>query len=255
MPIQIDRSNDEGRIALLAEGLPPGVRLEGADIPEGAEGALVTIQRGNAAAGAVITRWRGRGADGEERTVAIKGPSAGTAAAVAGVRDCPVSKCRENRRFENRLARSCQQMPAWCQPGGLLLPVKVTKPAGNSVARLTLVTSQLRPSLPNGLPDPQQVLRIAAPVELPAMATDGELSVVVPPVLFAPVYDLTVQAELLTADKQKVLAVAYTPVRRMAVKHQVVVSLDRPGRIETTASPTMATTVKLTGQDRTPAKV
>jgi hypothetical protein len=247
LPIQIERVNYEGRIELLAEGLPPGVHLEGADVPEGADGALVTIRRGTAAAGAVITRWRGRTPDGEERTVAIKGhpqerlqPWLATEIALSAS-DLKTADLKIDWRG---LPADASMVPA----GKLLLPVKVTKPAGNSVVRLTLLTSQLRPSLPNGLPDPQQVLRIAAPVELPAMATDGELSVVVPPVLFAPVYDLMVQAELLTADKQKVLTVVSTPVRRMAVKHQIVVNLDGSARIETTASPTMATTVKVTGK-------
>jgi len=112
---------------------------------------------------------------------------------------------------------------------------------------LTLLTSQLRPIL-NGVTDPAQSLRLEKPVELPATATDGELSVLVPPLLPAPVYDVSVVAELLAADKKTVLAVAYAPVRRMTVRHQVVVRLDGPARIEALVDPKTATTVKVTGQ-------
>ncbi len=256
VPILIERGGYEGRVDLSAEGLPAGVRLEGADIPEGADGALVTVQRGEAAAGALITHWRGRSADGAERPVAIKGhplerlqPWLATEMAVS----VSAVKTADFQIDWRGLPADAGLLPA----GKLALPVKVTKPAGNSVVRLTLLTSQFRPLLPTGQTDPNQALRIAAPVELPAVAaggsatpvvTDGELSVVVPAVLFAPVYDVTVQAELLTADKRTVLAVAYAPVRRMAVRHQVVVSLDGSARLETTLNPTMAVTVKLTGK-------
>src|SRR5262249_58488684 len=53
----------------------------------------------------------------------------------------------------------------------LALPVKVTKPAGNAIVRLTLMTSQLRP-LVNGATDPNQSLRLEKPVELPATPAD-----------------------------------------------------------------------------------
>ncbi len=247
LPIKIDRGNQEGRIDIVAEGLPPGVRLEGADIPEGADGALVTVQRGEAAAGALITHWRGRSADGEEATVAIKGhplerlqPWLATEMAL-----CTSSVKGPDLQIDWRgLPADAGIVPAW----KLAFKVKVTRPAGKEVVRLTLLTSQFRPLLSTGLTDPQQSLRIAAPVELPATATDGELSVIVPPLLLSPVYDITVQAELLSADKRTVLAVAYAPVRRMTVRHQVIVSLDGPARIETTLDPKMAVTVKLIGK-------
>ncbi len=246
VPVLIDRGGYEGRVDLSAAGLPGGVRLEGADIPEGADGALVTVQRGEAVPGAVITRWRGRTTDGEEGAVTIKGhplerlqPWLATEIALATT----TAKAADFQIDWRGLPADASLVPA----GKLVLPVKVMKPAGNNVVRLTLLTSQLRPLL-NGVTDPAQSLRIAAPVELPAAATDGELSVLVPALPAAPVYDVTVQAELLTADKKTVLAVAYAPVRRMVVRHQILVKLDGPAHIETTLDPTTATTVKLTGQ-------
>jgi hypothetical protein len=247
IPVLIDRSGGyEGRITLSAEGLPAGVRLEGADIPDGADGALVVVQRGDAPAGAVISRWRGRAPDGDERSVTTKGhslerlqPWLATEIAVFVSQDLKTE-------FEidwRGLPADAGLVPA----SKLTLPAKVTKPAGNGVVRLTLMSSQLRPIV-NGATDPNQSLRLEKPVEIAANATDGDLTVLVPPVPVAPVYDVTVQAELLTADKKTVLAVAYAPVRRMTVRHQVVVTLDGPNRVETTLDPKTGATVKFQGK-------
>jgi hypothetical protein len=62
-------------------------------------------------------------------------------------------------------------------------------------------------------------------------ASDGEVVALVPVELAAPVYDVTVQAELLDPAK-KVLATAFAPVRRMAVRMPILVKLDGPSRIE-----------------------
>src|SRR5262249_2585406 len=97
------------------------------------------------------------------------------------------------------------------------LPVRVRRPAGSGVVRLTLFTSQLRP-VANGQTDEQQSLRLEKPVELPAAAADADPTLLVPPRLPAPVYDVTLRAELVTPDKTKVLATASAPVRRMAVR-------------------------------------
>jgi hypothetical protein len=246
IPVLIERGGYEGRVELSAEGLPAGVRLEGADIPEGADGALVTVQRGAAATGAVITHWHGRAADGEERAVTIKGhplerlqPWLATELALAAT----TAKAADLQIDWRGLPADAGLVPASKLP----LPVKVTKPAGNGVVRLSLLTSR-RPPLVNGQPDPNQSLRLEKPVELPAAATDGNLTVLVPPQLPGPVYDVTVEAELLAPDKKTVLAVAYAPVRRMVVRHQVVVRLDGPNRIESVVDPRKGATVKLQGQ-------
>ena len=98
--------------------------------------------------------------------------------------------------------------------GKLALPVKLTRPKILPSVRLTLLTSQL-PPLVNNQPDPNKALRQEKPVELAANAVDGEVTLLVPPELAAPGYDVTVQAELLGADKRTVLATAYAPVKRL----------------------------------------
>lgn len=246
VPVLIDRAGFEGSVEITAEGLPAGSRLEGNTIPEGADGALVTIQRGNAAGGAVVTRWTGRAAGDEARTLTIKGhplerlqPWLATELALATIN----AKAGDFQIDWRGLPADAGLVPA----GKLQLPVKVTKPAGgNGAVRLTLLTSQSRPVV-NGQLDPNQSLRLEKPVELAAAATDGDLTVLVPPLLPAPVYDVTVQAELLSADKRTVLAVATAPVRRMTVNHQVVVRLEGSTRLETTLDPQKGATVKVSG--------
>ncbi len=245
VPVLIDRAGYEGRVELSAEGLPAGVRLEGADIPEGADGALVTVQRGDSANGAVITRWLGRTAEGEDRPVTIK--------------DHPLERLQPWLATELALATTAAKgsdfqvdwrgLPAdagLVPASKLTLPVKVTKPAGSGAVRLTLLTSQVRPIV-NGRLDPNQTLRLEKAVELPAASTDGNLVLLVPPQPVSPVYDVTVLAELLAPDK-KTLQTAYAPVRRMTVRHQVVVRLAGPSRIETTPNPKTGATVKVEGQ-------
>jgi hypothetical protein len=114
------------------------------------------------------------------------------------------------------------------------------------VVRLTLLTSQ-RPPVVNGQTDPQQAIRLEKPVELPAAATDGNLTLLVPPRLPAPVYDVTVRAELLSPDKTTVQATAYAPVRRMAMRLPLFIRLEGPARIEVALASKSPTTVKLQG--------
>src|SRR5262249_22243271 len=99
----------------------------------------------------------------------------------------------------------------------------------------------------NNQPDPNKSLRQEKPVELPVKVADGEIAIIVPAELASPVYDVTVQAELLDPAK-KTLATAYAPVKRMAVRMPLVVKLDGPNRIETAFDPKKGATLKLQGK-------
>jgi hypothetical protein len=246
VPVLIERRGYLGRIVLSAEGLPPGVTLEGAEIPPGADGALVTVRRSESAGGdAVITRWRGRADGGEEREVILRGtplqrlqPWLATELAVAPTN----GKAADFRIDWRNLPADAGIVPA----RKLALPVKVTRTDAKSPVRLTLVTSQV-PPLVNNQPDPNRLLRPEKPVELAANANEGEVSVLVPPQLDADVYDVTVQAELLAPDRRTVLATAHAPVRRLPVRQPLVVRLDGPARIEAKRDPKTGVTFEIKG--------
>src|SRR4029078_48764 len=106
----------------------------------------------------------------------------------------------------------------------LALPLKVIQPGGKTTVKLTPLTSQA-PPLVNNQPDANKTLRQEKAVELAANATSGELTVLVPAELSSPAYGVTVQAELLAADKKTVLTIAYAPVRNLTVRVPLLVSV------------------------------
>jgi hypothetical protein len=243
IPIQVERQGYQGKIDLTAN-LPAGVKMDGAQIPEGADGTLVTLH-GETTFEPIITSWRGRGVDGVEQPVVLKGhplvrlqPWLATEIAVAPS-DAKTSD----------LLVDWRNLPADAVlvPGSkLALPIKVMRPSDKTTVRLTLLTSQVTPIL-NNQPDPNKALRQEKPVEMPVKATDGEVTILVPVDLSAPIYDVTVQAELLAADK-KVLATAHTPVKRMVVRLPLVVKLSGPNRIEAALDAKKGTIVKIQGK-------
>ena len=111
-------------------------------------------------------------------------------------------------------------------PGCATLPVTVKRTDPAAPVRLTLLTSQA-PPLTNDQPDPNRALRPEKPVELAAKASDSEMSLVIPAELQADSYQVAVQAELLSANKQKVLATAVTAVRTLPVKLPVSLKADK----------------------------
>src|SRR5439155_17466667 len=89
--------------------------------------------------------------------------------------------------------------------GKLALPVTASRADPAAPVRLVLLTSQA-PPLVSGQPDPNRAIRPEKPAELGAKVSDGEVSLVIPNELPADSYQVAVQAELLSPDKQKVLA-------------------------------------------------
>jgi hypothetical protein len=132
-------------------------------------------------------------------------------------------------------------------PGGkLALPVTVKRLDPAAPVRLVLLTSQAPPLL-NNQPDLARSIRPERPAELAAKVSDGEMSVLIPPELPADAYQVVVQAELLSPDKQKVLATAVTPVRNLPLKLPVAVKLDVPAKIETKLDVKTGGTVEIKG--------
>ena len=243
VPVFADRRGYVGPITLTPTGLPAGWTATGTTIPADADGSLVTVTRTGDSKDATVGRWTGRGASGPEHPVTLKGHALDrlqpwlaaefAAAPTAGKADVSVE-------FAAPTA-------ALAPPFKLKLPVKVSRPDPASAVRLTLLTSQ-NPPLANGQPDAAKMIRAEKAVELGAKAADGEVVVLVPPELLADGYDLAVQADVLSADKQRVLATAFTPVRRFGVQLPVSVKLDGGTSVTATLDPKTATVLELKGE-------
>jgi hypothetical protein len=246
VPVWIDRRGYFGTVELAAAGLPAGFKVDGAVIAEGTDGTLVTVDRSQNLGDVALTTWRGRAADGTERPVWISGhpldrlqPWLATEIALA-----PLAAPAADFQIDwPGLPSDAALVPA----GKLALPVKLVRPAGDPVVRLTLMTSQ-PPLLVNGQPDPNRSLRQEQPVELAATANEGAVTLLLPPELPAPFYDVTVQADLLKTDKRTVLATAYTPVRRLPVRMSLMVQLAGPAQIDAQLDLQKGATVMIPGK-------
>lgn len=244
LPVWADRGGYDGPIELSAEGLPPGVTLENGVIPQGADGALVMLTRSGEAGQAAITRWLGKG--GDERDLQVKGhplerlqPWLAREIALA-----PTTLKAADFSVEwNKLPPEAVLVPGT----RLNLPVRASRSLKDSAARLTVVTSQ-NPPIVNNQPDVNRTLRTEKPVDLAANVFEGEVALVVPAQLPGSVYDVTVQADLLSPDKKLVLATAVAPVRRLNVQHPLVVTLAGAPRYEVPLDRKTGATLKLSGK-------
>ncbi|MDX1947961.1 MAG: hypothetical protein SFU86_21360 [Pirellulaceae bacterium] len=246
VPILAERRGYAEPIDLSAARLPAGVKLDNVTIPAGADGTLLTITRGEEPAEATIAALAGKTSTGDERTVAIKDhPLARLQPWLASeIAFAPTSlKATDYAIDWGDLAADAALVPT----AKLTLPVKLVRPDENTAVRLTLVTSQIEP-LNNNRPDPARTLRLEKAVEIaPKMAT-GEAVVLVPAELASPVYDLSLQAEFLSADKKTVLATSFAPVRRMEVRRQVLLTLEGGPKFEATLDPKAGATVTIAGK-------
>jgi hypothetical protein len=245
-PVWINRQGYQGLIELSAKGMPGGVKQEGASIPADADGALVTLHRGAAGDGATFTYWKGRGKDGQEQALIVKGtpgeqvqPWLASELPLATIK----AKAADFQVDWRGLAAESGLVPG----KKLVLPVKVNRPAANTIVRLSLLTSQ-KPVLVNGQANPGVLLRLDKPAELASKLTDSDLPIIVPPDLPGSVYDLAVQADLLSPDRRTILATAYTPVRRFPVRLPLMVHLEGPPRIEAKQNPKTAANIKIKGK-------
>jgi hypothetical protein len=243
VPVFVERRGFARKITLSATGLPAGVKLDGAVIPADADGTLVSVTATTPVTAGLIT-WTGRGGI-EERTVAFKGhplerlqPWLATEFAVAPSN----AKVADFSIDWKSLPADAKLTPA----SKLALPVKLTRTDVAAPVRLTLLTSQAPPVV-NNQPDPNRAIRLERPTEFGAKVSEGDIPVVIPAELPADAYQVAVLAELLTPDKQRVLASAATPVRKLFVALPVTLKLDDPGKIDAPLDAKTGATVEITG--------
>jgi hypothetical protein len=244
LPVFADRRGYLGRIDLSASSLPNGMKSEGTTITAGSDGTLVTLTQ-TAPGNASICNWHGRGETGVERPVVLRGhplekiqPWLANELAIA-----PITAKADEFAIDWRGTPAVGITPTV----KLGLPVTVKRPDPNTIARLSLLTSQAPPIL-NGQPNPNAAIRVERPIELGAKVSDGEMPVLIPPELPADAYDIAIQAEILTPDRRTVLATVFTPVRKLAVKLPVAIKLEGPSQIAVTLDPKGATSVDIGGQ-------
>jgi hypothetical protein len=242
--VQIDRKGGyQGPVELTCEPALPGLKLDGASIPASADGTLVTIRRADTNAEPAIVNLRGKTAAAEQTVIVKNHPLERLQPWLAN--EIGVARNAENAKEFTVDWRDLSEKTVISPASRLLLPVKLVRPDGKNTVKLTLVTSQNTPML-NNQPDPNKALRQDKLGELAAKVNTGDVTMLVPPDLSAPTYDVTVQAELLDPAK-KVLATAYAPVRRMQVVLPIIVKLDGPSRIETQFDPKKGATLQLKG--------
>ncbi len=228
VPVFVDRRGYVGEIGLVVVHQPGLMGFEWMAISPDADGTLVTITAGDfTATDTGVAIFAGRGTDGSLREVTIKGhplerlqPWLASELTVG-----PTSAKAADFAIEwKNLPADAGLSPA----GKLTLPVTVKRLDPAAPVRLVLLTSQ-NPPLVNNQPDLNRTIRPDKPAnELAAKVSDSEMSLLVPPELPADAYQIAVQAELLSADKQKVLATAVTPVRNFPVKLPVAIKADAP---------------------------
>jgi hypothetical protein len=242
VPVYVDRRGFTGAIEIVVDGLPATAKLEGTTIPADADGTLVIVTTTGDVTPQLVT-FKGR-AGTEERPVAFRAhplerlqPWLATEFAIAPT----TAKSADFSIAWKTLPADAGLSPA----GKLALPVTLTRTDIASPVRLTLLTNQ-SPPLNNNQPDPNRAIRLEKATEFGAKVSEGEVPVVIPPELPANSYQVAVLAELLTPDKQRVVASAVTPVRVMPVKLPVAIKAASP-TIEAKINAKTPGTVEVTG--------
>jgi hypothetical protein len=254
VPVFVERDGYDGPIEIAAVGLPSGVKLEGTTIPPDRDGALVSIVR-EGAGEAALAQLRSKASDGRELPVVHQNIQPGQIRPAQANRIQPWLD--QELAVAITTANSVDLQIDWKDlpfdagliPGRkLALPIKLVRPADPmQVVRLTLVSSQA-PQFVNGQVDQARLLRAEAAVELAVTAAEGQISVLVPADLPQAAYQATVQAELLTADKQSVVARAFAPIRDLPSRHQLVMQLTTPPKVEVPLDAKTGAMVKFDGK-------
>jgi hypothetical protein len=249
--VGVERRGYAGPLRLAFDGLPPGVGVQGTEVPAGATGALLVLTGpGTTPAAGVVSL---RGTSGDPATPITRR---------AHEQAHPLLKWQPWLAEELAVALTPKEkialtaqwgtLPADAKliPGSSLkVPLSVALPKDeNGGVRLYLLSSHRGPRV-NGQPDPNQALRKdAGPfLELPAAKTDGEFVVFVPATLPGVTQDLAFRADLLSKDKARVIAQAFTPVKRFSVLNPLAV-LPAAAGVDAAIDPKTGADLKFAGK-------
>ncbi|MGL4463674.1 MAG: hypothetical protein ACRC1K_16090, partial [Planctomycetia bacterium] len=212
------RAGYGGAITLSAPGLPPGVTVDGAEIPAGVDRVLLTLTAAKEAALAqVLTTFVGEGAAGDKKIVrpillpetfvTREKPWLRAEVGVAVTAAAPLTAAWGQSAVALTAGGQTNAMVTVERAAGVVGPV-----------RLTLRTNQTPPTKKvnnQDVPDVDRTIRLTKPVTIPPDQSTADLEIAAPGDLQRLPFDLVVQAELLSTDGAQVAATTFTPVRRV----------------------------------------
>jgi hypothetical protein len=249
--VGVERRGYAGPIRLAFDGLPTGIAVQGSEVPAGATGALLVLTGTGATPAAGVVSLSGTAT--EAKTPLIQR---------AHEQGHPLLKVQPWLAEELAIALTPKEKMAFAPQWGTLtadaklipgsslkVPLHVVLPKEeNGGVRLYLLSSHRTPRA-NGQPDQNQALRKdAGPfLELPAGKGEGEFVVFVPATLPGVPHDLAFRADLLSKDRGRVIAQAFTPVKRFDVLNPLAV-LPAAARVEATLDAKTGAEVKLAGK-------
>jgi hypothetical protein len=249
--IDVERDGYAGPLRLSLDGSPAGVQVQGVDVPAGANGALLVLTGSGTSPSSALASLRGTNLDPKEkivRTARDRNHSLRTLQPWLAEELAVALTPRETVAFTAEWGALPSDVPL--VPGSTLkVPVKFIPPKEeHGGARFYLLSSH-RPPRVNGQPDVNQMLRKDQGLflDLPAGKTEGEFVVLVPATLPGVPQDLAYRADLLSKDRTRVIAQAFTPVRRFAVLNPLAVQLTTT-QFQIPLDAKIGAEVKLTGK-------
>lgn len=229
--VRANRAGYNGPIRLFFHPLPSGLIVGNASIPAGATDALVSLSAFGLRPDQSVASIVGEAVDAPDLPPRV-----------AQLPDAPVHQCQPWTRGElgvsvtgpARLGIHWEDAPPQLFLGRHETAlVRVTRAAGvEGAVRLSLVTSQIVPKLPDGKDDVNQAIRLDGAAETAAEQSFALAKILAPANLPNIPYDVAIQAELLSKDGKGVVATATTPARRLTPRTPVEVQLVGAATVE-----------------------
>lgn len=217
--VAASRAAYDGPIRLNVAGLPPGVTAGGGEIPQGIDTGLLVLSSSQAAAG-LVTLIGDANTGGTTRVRVAQAPDFAAAQTQPWLRDELAISAAGKTPVTADWAAADNAIPV-AAGGKSAVAVKIARGEGViGPVRLSLITSQTVPKKKvdnKEVDDPDKALRAEAVVVVPPEASDRAVSILAPADIARLAYDVVVQADLLSADGNQVLATTYTAPRRLAI--------------------------------------